>query len=374
MAKLWSFTCGKRGESRVRVYERRPGAPLQIEWYLAGKRYQRSLKYETGATIYDRDDAVRIAKRASLRLEQAHRGAYRSTQFAPSPARSLADLFDRLHRDKQDEWSADHLRHQEQYRKLWVQRLGKDARLVGITPAMIEEAGKREAKERGWSPRSHQAFLRYVVDAFSYAEQKLKWIDPRNNLAGVTIPEAKSKGRPYSLEEMRRILPALAEVDPVAEWMGHLLWQTGRRLSAARTLPKTAVSVREGYSVIRWPQETDKAGKVGASVVVGRAHDLTVALMEQPGKYVAGKEPPSVELLDKEWMPAAERIAGVAHVAGRAWHGIKRRFSDRTEGLKSRAVQAGTREETLRRVYDPGDDVEAMMEVAKKLASEVGTA
>lgn len=367
----WSFICGKRGASRVRVYERWPGSPLQIEWTLHGRRYQRSLKYETGHTIHSKDDAIAIAKRTSDRLEQAHVQQYRAAQFGPSPARTLAELLTRLHADRAGEWSHDHARHQEQYRKLWLQRIGKAARLVAISPAMVETVAKKEAKDRGWSSRSHQAFLRYLVDAFQYAERKLKWIEPRNNLSAVEIPEAKSKGKPYSLDEMRALLPALEQVGDVPGWLGHVLWQTGRRLSAARTLPKSAVEVHAGFSVIEWPAKTDKARKGGASVVVGRAHQLTAKLMKKPGKYVTGKEPPSVEECDKDWMPAAEKIAKVKHVDGRAWHGIKRRFSNRTEGLKSRAAQAGTLEETLRRTYDPKDDLEAMREVAKRLAAEV---
>lgn len=371
---LWSFIVGDKGVSRVRVYERYPGSPLQIEWYLHGRRYQRSLKYETGAIIRDKDDAIRIAKRTSDKLEQTHNQAYRSAQFAPTPARTLAELLTRLHDDRKGDWSKDHARHQERYRKLWLQKIGKDARLVTITPALVATVAKKQTKARKWSARSQQAFLRYLLDAFSYAEHMLKWIEPRNNLSAVTMPWVHSKGKAYSPDEMAALLPMLEEVDVVAGWLGHVLWQTGRRLSAARTLPKAAVTVHADHSVIRWPKATDKARRPGVSVVVGRAHELTKKLMKRPGRYVAGRTPPSVELCVKEWMPAAEKKAGIKHVDGRAWHGIKRRFSDRTEGLKSRAIQAGTREDTLRRIYDPEDDVEAMKEVAKKLAHEVAGA
>lgn len=372
MAELWSFICGKRGASRVRVYERWPGSPLQIEWYLHGRRFQRSLKYETGATIYDKDDAVRIAKRTSDRLERLHVEQYRASEFTPTQRRNLGQLLGRLHDDKQDEWSKGHASDQERYAKLWAKRLGKTAPLTSITPAMVEQVAKAEAAERKWSPRSRQAFLRYIVDAFSYAETKLKWIDAKHNLAGVTIPAAKSKGKAYTPDEVRKLLPALEEVDDVAGWLGHVLWQTGRRLTAARTLPKGAVEVHDGFSVIEWPEETDKPGKGGLSVVVGRAHELTRKLMRRPGKYVAGKEPPTLDVCDKDWMPAAEKKAKVKHVRGRSWHGLKRRFANRTEGLKSRAAQAGTSEATLARTYDPKDDLDAMREVAKKLAQEVG--
>lgn len=371
MAELWSFICGKRGASRVRVYERWPGSPLQIEWYLHGKRYQRSLKYETGATIYDKDDAVAIAKRTSDRLEQEHVQRYRQAEYRPTQARNLTQLLARWHNDKADEWSEGHQRDQDRYSKLWIRRLGKTAPLTSITPAMVEAVARKEAKDRKWRPRSQQAFLRYIVDAFAYAERKLKWIEAKNNLAGVTIPAAKSKGKAYGLDDVRKLLPKLEEVDDVAGWLGHVLWQTGRRLTAARTLPKRAVQVDDGFSVIEWPEETDKPGNGGLSVVVGRAHELTKKLMKRPGKYVAGKEPPSLDVCDKEWMPAAEKKAGIKHVTGRSWHGLKRRFSDRTQGLKSRAAQAGTREDTLARIYDPKDDLDAMREVAKKLAQEV---
>lgn len=370
MGRLWSYIAGTRGVSRVRVYERRSNGPLHVEWYRSGQRFQRSLKTVTGEVIMDRRQAKAIADRMVRDLEASHARTTDRLVYGFSGARTLASLLGQLHQDKASGWSEGYVRDQERYRDFWLEKLGAGTRLVSVNAAMVEAVGRREAARREWSDRTHGAYLRYLVDAFYYAERKLKWIEQRHNLSAVDIPSPNSKGRSYTKEEIRRLLPALEELGTVPGWAGHIAWQTGRRRNAIFTLPKTAVALEEGRAVIEWPEETDKAGREGMSVVVGPALRLLRDLMDRPGPYVVGVEPPSEEQRG-DWMRAAEEAAGVKHVKGRAWHGIKRRWSNRTDGMKGRSAQAGTREDTLQRVYDPKDDLEAAEAIARKLASEV---
>lgn len=374
MAELWRYITGNRGVSRVRVYERRPDAPLQIEWYENGRRRQRSLRSFTGKVIRDTKIATRIADEFSDQLEQDYNRGVRRHLWGIGEPKSLGKLLERLHDDRGSRWSKSHERDQDRYREWWEMKLGTDVVLTDVNDAMVETVVRREGKDREWSPRTEGAYLRYIVDAFYYAERKLKWIEPRHNLSSVDIPAPRPKGKPYSKAEVGKLLPKLEAIDPIAGWIGHVLWQTGRRLTAVRTLPRSAVELHEDLAVITWPEETDKPRKGGVSVVVGEAFALTKRLLEEKsGKYVTGRSAPDMDTC-QDWMNLAEQQAGVPHVKGRSWHGIKRRYSDRTEGMKSRAAQSGTREDTLRRKYDPRDDLAAMREVAEALASEVRTA
>lgn len=370
MGKLWSYNTGTRGVSAVRVYERRPNGPLQVEWYRDGQRFQRSLRTVTGEVVLDRRLARAIADRMSAALERGHAKRMNEVLFGVNPNRTLGQLFGQLHAQREKRWSKSYTRDQKRYRNWWLDKLGGTIRLVEVTAGMVEAVVGQEAKASGWSERTQGAYLRYIIDAFYYAERKLKWIEQRHNLSNVDIPTPTRRALSYGKPEIPKLLRGLEEIGEVPGWLGHTLYQSGRRLTAARTLPKAAVTVEAERSIVEWPMDTDKARKGGFSVLVGRAHELTALLMKRPGTYVAGTAPPDMDAC-QDWMREAEKRGGVPHKDGRLWHGIKRRFADRTSGMKGRSIQAGTREDTLRHKYDPRDDVEAAERVARRLAEDV---
>lgn len=369
MGKLWSHITGKKGTSRVRVYERYADSPLHVEWYLGGQRYQRSLKTETGETIRDKRDAMRIAEAMADALEKNYRSSVRQKLWGVAPGKTVGQLLGAMHKARGPRWSESHRKGQDRFRKFWADKLGADTPLTQVTEPMIESALGEALSDR--RPGTRNRYRRYIVDAFTYAQKKLKWIEERHNLSSVDFEDPQSKGRAYTEEEVGRLLKAFAQIDPVAEWIAHTLWQTGRRLTAARTLPKSAVTVEERRTVVRWPAETDKAGKEGASVLKRRAHELSAILMERPGKYMAGTKPASMDVWQKRWLPEAERIAGIEHIKGRGIHGAKRRFAGTSKGLKGRDRQSGTLERTLTGIYEPDDDLDAKEEVADALAQRI---
>lgn len=364
----WRHSAGKKGINRVTVYERKDRGVLYVEWWSAsGIRNQRTLEYITGVPVPNTEEgrvlAVAIAERYS---QERERDIYAELQdvYGNTPSRTVDDLLGRLHEDRGGSWSESYARDQARYRTFWGTRIGPTP-LRNVRAAVVERIASDEALRREWSPRTQGAVLRYIVDAFYFAEKKLKWIEPRDNLSAVTIPSAKSRGRAYSLTEMRALLPALVDVDIRAGWIGHVCWQTGRRLSAVRTLRKKDVLHTDGRAVLRFPRETDKARAEGEAVIVGTAADLTGQLMGFPGKYVLGIAPPSLDECN-DWLRNAEAHAGVTHVTGRAWHGIKRRWATETAGRRGRKGQAGTTEQTLSRVYEQ-DDLEPKAALAHDL-------
>ena len=341
----------------MRVYARSVSPVLYIEWHWRGKRVQQSLKTRTGHPVTDRELAKDLAHDVARGLKDAHNRAARTAVFGPEGEHTLGGLLTRLHAARR--WKDT--KGPERFRDFWLETLGEETTLAEITPAMVEAAGNPK-----WGPKTLRHYRTYLVGAFNFAEQKLKWIEARSNLSAVDLPQSRGKSRAYTLDEVRALLPALEAVDVRAGWIGHVAWQTGRRLSAIRTLERRHVTLAEDYAVLHFPAETDKAGKEGDVAVVGRALALTLALMEKPGAYVC-QPVPSKELAIKGWMPRAERIAGIEHLPGRGFHGLKRRFATEARGLVGRDKQAGTRGSTLEAVYVQ-DDLGPKLEVARFLS------
>lgn len=352
--KYWSFSCGKRGVNRVRVYERSVSPVLYIEWHWRGKRRQESLKTKTGHPVTDKRLAREIAIQAARDLKREHHRAARARMLGTGEERTVGALLERLHSARQ--WKDES--GQARFRRFWVEELGAETPLTDVTPAMIEAAGKAT-----WSAKTLRHYRSYIVGAYTFAETKLKWIGPEDNLSAVDLPSAKGKASAYALAEIRRLLPALESVDTRAGWIGHVCWQTGRRLSAVRKVLKSHVTLSDGHALIHFPAETDKAGKASDVPVVDRALELTRILMDRPGKYVLGTKPPRKELCLKGWLPKAEAAAGIDHVTGRGFHAIKRRYATETRGLVGREKQAGTLATTLDSKYVQ-DDLAPKLEVA----------
>lgn len=355
--KLWSYACGQRGVNRVRVYQRSVSPVLYIEWHWRGRRRQRSLKTETGHPVTDRSLAKDIAHEVSRRLKVDHNVAARTRVFGVTGDHTLGELLDRLHRARTWKDQAG----PERFRKFWLAELGEATALSDVTPAMVEAVGG------DWSPKTLRHYRTYLIAAFTFAERKLKWIEARGNLSAVDLPKGQGSAPAYTLDEIRALLPALEAEDVRAGWIGHVAWQTGRRLTAIRTLEKRNVMLGDEVGVIHFPAETDKAGKASDVAVVGHALTLTRRMMETPGKYVLGERPPSKELCIKGWMARAEECAGIAHKPGRGFHAIKRRYATESRGLVGREHQAGTRREMLDHTYTQ-DDLGPKIEVARALS------
>ena len=239
---------------------------------------------------------------------------------------------------------------------------------------MVENAVRLAADRKEWSPATRKRYLRYIVDAFSYAQNRLKWIIEQHNLSAVRMPRFRSESKAYSEDEVKMLLPALAEVDPRAGFVGHVAWQTGRRLNAIRLLGRDDVRVlEEGLAVITFPGDTDKARNTGDTIIAGVAVELLETLLGHGRYYLvsdADGEPMSKEVLIKEWIPAAESLAEIPHVSGRAFHGIKRRFATATMGMEARDKQSGTLASTLDREYVQ-DEMEPKVELARQMAERV---
>lgn len=361
---LWSYPCGEKSVNRVRVYERSVSPVLYVEWYFRGKRYQKALRYE-GYAVTDKRLAMQIAHKMAAELKADRNRAARRIVFGPpTTEKTLLELAQAFHMAKEADWSPKQIKTQRRFRDFWLEQLGEHSILTEINPAEVQHVGRKiEA-----SAETRKKYLRWIKQAYRYAERKLRWVDAGHDMRNVDLPKVRSESRSYTLEEVRGLLSALEAIDSRAGWLGHVAWQSGRRLTAIRTLPKSAVTVHAKHSVLRFPGETDKARQSGEVVVVGRAHELTRELMARPGERMLDV---TEHMCIKVWLPEAESRAGIEHVAGRAWHGIKRRFATESQGHRGRDKQSGTRADTLDGRYVQ-DDLAPKLTLAQHL-SDAGT-
>lgn len=356
--------------NRVTVYERSDATSIYVEWWDDRGRNREALSTVAGHPITDRDAAKEVARTMARAQEQKRNQQAREALGMPV-RRTLPDLLDALHEARVDRWSEGYRKSQERQRDFWLAKLG-DIDLHRVTPALVERVASEEADERDWSARTEGAYLRYLIDAFAFAQKKLKWLTERGNLSAVDVPQSDRKVAAYTLTEARKLLPALESVDRRAGWIGHVAFQTGRRLRAIRTLRRSAVDVRDVLSVLTFPAETDKAGQEGRAVVTGRAHELTREMMERGGRYVVGKKPPANSLCN-EWILEAEERAGVEHKYRRGWHGLKRLYATIAQGMVGREKQSGTTGQTLDRIYVQ-DDMPPKVRLAEALARRLENA
>lgn len=348
------YSFGHRGISRVTVYTRPDASGWSIEWWDDDGRHRKALTSVLGRPVTDPE----VAKEAGRRLSAAQERK-RNQQMAQAlgmPAtHTLGELLKHRHEDLRDTWTPKYAKGQERRRKWWLEKLGADLDIRQCNAAVVERIAREAQGKR--SDRWRQDILRYLVDSFRYAELKLKWIEARHNLSAVKIPSAKGKSHPYSIEEAQKLIPALWQVHPVAGWIGAVAIQTGRRLSAIRTLKKSHVESHGSHVVICFPGETDKARKTGKAYVrdLPERTDWTVPTQER--------------CID--WLHEAEKLAGVRHVKGRAWHGLKRLFATETRDMVGADKQAGTLKSTLEGHYV--QDVDApKIAVADRMAALIG--
>jgi hypothetical protein len=395
----WPYSVGARGVNRVRVYSRSDSAIAQVEWWDDRGRQQRSLRTVTGEPVLENTRSGRtlardIAERMSAAQAAKRHALSERRLFGGDSEMTLGDLLGALHGHRAPDWKPSYKRDQERFRKFWLEALGEDRPILRVNAALVERIARDHAAENGWSKATHRHYLRYLTEAYSFAHEKLKEIDERHTLSAVNLPKLrKGRGRAYTVEETRKLLPALWTVDPRAGIVGEAYYQAGRRLNSTRLLE--AKDVRFGTlptqkgdveaSIITYPGKTDKAKEGSEAVLVGdRVLEGLRDLLNRPAVRRTGllcphgdlddpgakKKPIRKEPLIDDMLQAAEEAAGIEHQSGRAYHGIKRRFSGSSaKNRETAAKQSGTTVDTLRDSYDPDDDLASKADLAVELVS-----
>ena len=339
----WSYICGTRSVNRMRVYERRDSKCIYVEWFDDDGRHQKVLTVNR-ERVTDRKLAIRIAHR--LADAQARRRNQNAAEmlFGRSAIHTLPQIFAELHDEKEAKWSGRWNTDQKRYRAYWELKLG-DVSCIGLSPRAVARIVEADAKKNGWSGRTVRGYLRYMKEAMSYAQLQLKWIEERHNLSALVMPSGLGISRSYTEPEVLEILNKLPEIDARAYAIGEVLYCTGRRLTATRTLPTRSYAP----PLLEYPGSTDKARKSGVTVLTRQAMAALTDVPKHPDFLFPAdnRRTPVRQQTLGDWLHEAEVLAGVDHVDGRAWHSFKRVYATVTQGIVGRDKQSGTTEETL---------------------------
>lgn len=379
MADLWRYKTGQKGVNRVTVFERKPGGPLHVEWWDNEGRHRETLTNASGHPITDRDLAQKIARSMSD-AQRAKRNAQAAhALLGQATPRTLGELLARLHERREAKWSSKYRKDQKRFRRFWLRSLGAGTYLRDVTAGRVEDVANRAKKANDWSDRTQQAYLRYIVDAFTFAQVKEKWITEQHNLSAVEFPTVRGQSLPYTDAEMQAMRKAAPKVGVREAAFYEIARGTGRRSTAIRTLRMDAIEDRGEFVIVQFPGATDKARRAGQAVLVGAGAKRVRTLLEQPAVQATGYLFPygALDSSDKDRKPmgenptaemihAIEEEAGVKHVKGRAAHGIKRWFATKAKDRRAASKQSGTSEQTLRGTYEQ-DWLDEKVELAKKL-------
>lgn len=349
-----------------------------------------------GRKVYDQKLAMRMADALAAMIAESEGKAQARAVFGMAPRRTLKDLLDEYHGKRGRKWSESNRHHQESMRRFWLNKVGgkTDVEQLAGMAAEIEAIAADVAEKRGWSPRTEAKYLKYLRTAVNFGQKKLKWYGEAHNLSALEIPSADSIGLSYETGEIRAILDHAGDVDLRCAAAAHIAYQTLRRITAIahlRTDGWRVTTERDGDSIIRvghlfFGRAKDKAKKSAEAVIVGDAVDTVERLIATPAVQASGWLFPEGSLKDRaavkpiryerlhEWLWEAERLAGVEHKHGRAWHAFKRRATTDAErvmgSLKEASKQAGTLESTLRSIYLQHDP-KPKLELAKGLARHI---
>jgi site-specific recombinase XerD len=395
---LWSYSTGRRGRDRVRVYEPRREGALMIAYTTPGGDLKReALAQFADRPVYCKATAERMARAISSRLAIARDEDQLRGFLGISSRRTLHELLAAFHAVRVDSWSAAHRNDQLRWQQLFLTALGPTRTLDEITPGDVEMVVAEDLGHLSAS-RKRKALV-YIGAAFRYAQLKLKWITAEDNLSALHYPRVESNlGDAYSLTEFRHLIPALGEVDLRAGFLGRTMRCTGRRLNAVKQLrvtdcSKQAVELPSGETrevwILRFASRYDKPRKDSRIPLNQDASEILESLLRQPAVQATGLLFPEGDLANHStatrhrgelkqrkvishceliaMLRDAEARAGIKHVHGRAYHGIKR--SVVTQSLADEipidvvAALCGTAPNTLRNHYNKLDrDVARLLE------------
>lgn len=390
--RCWSLSIGRRGLNRIRVYERYPGGPLWVEWYVGPKRIQESLTDTAGVAIHDKQLAIDIATAMSEAQRKKREAMVGRELLGLAQRRTLKELLDAYHASpKAQKWKPSHARGQERFRDFWLAAFGEGHDILQIRPRHVEKRANDAAAANAWEPRTEEAHLKYIIAAFNFAWKKLEWIGDKETLKAVDLPDVDSVGQAYTAAELYRLLDAAPKIDIRCAGVAEIAHATGRRLNVIRTLPVTAYRVMtdpdsgDEFGAILFPGDLDKSGKTRWSVLTESARRVVEMLLQLPAVKATGwlfptgdmasakspkRKPYSHEQLTKKWK-LVEAAAEVPYIKGRAYHGIKRRTV--TEGLRAMGGDAGpissqtaTTRQTLTQTYEQ-EDFGDRVELARRL-------
>jgi integrase len=156
------------------------------------------------------------------------------------------------------------------------------------------------------------------------------------------VPHEENPRRPLlTQDEFERMLAVAPTVNPAMEALLVVANETGHRINSIRLLRWSDVNFRS--AAIRWRGEQDKIGHEHVTPMVEAArlaliHQRERSSIEEhrPGCVFPSpgdaREPMSRHLA-RDWWERTEAAAGLARVAGRGWHSLRRKFASELKSV-----------------------------------------
>jgi len=363
--RTWSFSTGRRGQNRVRVFESEPGGILYGE-----------MRDDTLASGYrcvslshtDRDLATEWAEDQSAKLQL---GQSIVSGHVPTVAKVFS-LYRRYQTPKKSvsERDADN-RRMEMYtrvlgskadlRKLGMRELDtfSQARKSGaIDPRgnLVPDPDKRR-RVRDGTVAGEITFLTSVINWACKCREDGEYLMRENPIRGYEIAGEKNPRRPVMVErrymKLREAAPRVTQAvgqgrfrrdvrAPLLEVID-LAYHTGRRIGAILALEWEDLSLSDGpYGKVRWRADVDKMGKEWFAPLNGEARAAVDRLLaERAEREVLTYLFPQVKDASKHvrvdvaasWLQRAEEEAGLEKQDGSLWHAFRRAWATRRKWL-----------------------------------------
>ncbi len=321
----WSYSTGERGRNRVRAFAHPKTGTLFLEFADAGQRKRIALGHR------DREAAKAKAETLAAALRRGD---------APRPATlTLATLFDNYLREVTPQKGRSKQRHDHRAATLFVECFGPSRTVASLTRREWDSfirwrrtRGDPRRPGRSLGDRVIGYDLQFLCAVLNWAAAA-GWLE-RNPLKGLPKPKEAAPRRPVLRQEEYEALvgtaPAVNSVFGLALVLAH---ETGHRIGAITALRWSDVDVERG--VIRWRAANDKIGFEHETMLTREAiRTLERARAERPAIGDAWMLPDPTDPTQpcschqlEHWWRRAERLAGLVHEPGRAFHALRRKFA-----------------------------------------------
>ena len=408
-ARLWSYAVGERGRT-VTVYERTPGGVLYVRAFdpIWKKYVRRSLGHRNRARakwyVFDQaaklheGDAQLLAGRVTLARVLAEYETYRTPK--KQGARGRGEDRRRI--------------------EMWARMLGgtKDPHAVSMaewerfitlrSSGAIDPRGQPvvEADRQPVRPRTVGGDCLWLNGVFRWAarwrDEAGRYLMQSNPTRGYEVPVEKNPRRPVATPDRYRAIRSAAEAMTmrvtwtgkrrhVRSYLSELLTvahHTGRRIGAVCKLRREDLRLERTpmapHGAIRWPADTDKAGKEWVTPInadVRQALDRLELEAYANGcsnsEWVfpapADASQPLQSMVASRMLMRAEKLSGVPPQQGSLWHAYRRGWATARKGLSDVDVAAagGWSDTTsLKRCYQQADEASILQVVLNDRGGE----
>ena len=332
-----SYSAGKWGRNRVRIFRDPRTGMIQIEWRVDGRRVSRSLGHRNWKRAEEQADQFADGK---LRLTPRKKA---QTNATPRPL-TLGALF-HIYAEEVTPTKASLTQKLDMAAmRMFLEYFGKNRDPSALSQRdwdrFIRDRRSGTAGHSG-KPVANQTIARDLTFLLAVLNWAAKWRDEAgrllletNPLKGLKTPTEKNPRRVVLKESEYQ---ALLEVAPQVGWRFHvalvLAHETGHRIGAIRHLRWSDIDFEEG--IIRWRAEHEKSGYEHSTPATADA----IAALDEAGRHnpTTGDAPvlphtrdPSKSISHPQatsWWNEARRLAGLKPKRGRGWHSLRRKFA-----------------------------------------------